>query len=145
MTVENLSPFQNALSILEKLSTEEKLRLAEAIGHSIPYEFSVWLEKKYDELSETDDEDIRLAEEALAEYHANPGLAVTWDKFYKQQMAGLTKSKTEIVHSETDEDDIRLVEEALAEYHANPGSAIEGDLFFSQLKEKYGKKDPVTV
>lgn len=97
MTVENFSPFQNAISTLEKLSTEEKLRLVEAIGHSIPEVFSVWLEKKVDELSETDEADIRLAEEALAEYHANPG------------------------------------------------SAIEGDLFFSQLKEKYGKKDPVTV
>jgi hypothetical protein len=143
--MQNTSPLQNALHSLEKLNTEEKLKLAEAIGHSIPDEFSVWLEKKVDELSETDEEDIRLAEEALAEYHANPGSAVTWDEFYKQQMAGLTKSKTDIVHSETDEDDIRLAEEALTEYHANPGSAIEGDLFFRQLKEKYGKKDPVTV
>ncbi len=113
--MEKKSAFQFAKDAMEMLGTEEKLKLAEAIGHSIPDEFSVWLEKKYDELSETDDEDIRLAEEALAEYHANPGSVITWDEFYKQQMAGLTKSKTDIEHSETEEDDIRLAEEALAE------------------------------
>jgi hypothetical protein len=70
--MENKPPLQNAIDALEKLSTPEKIKLAEAIGHSIPEEFSAWMEKKVDELSETDEEDIRLAEEALAEYHANP-------------------------------------------------------------------------
>lgn len=95
--MEKTSALQFAKDAMEKLGTEEKLKLAEAIGHSIPDEFSVWIEKKYDDLLETDEEDILLAEEALAEYHANPG------------------------------------------------SAIEGELFMKQLKEKYGKENPVTV
>jgi hypothetical protein len=93
-----ISPLQNALLSLEKLNTTEKLRLAEAIGHSIPDEFSVWLEKKYEELSETDEDDIRLAEEALAEYRANPGSAIEWNDFYNQQMKRLKESKTYAGH-----------------------------------------------
>lgn len=83
------------------------------------------------------DEDIRLSEEALSEYHANKGSAIPWDEFYKTQMARLSKSKTDIEHSETDDEDIRLAEEALAEYRANPESAIDGDNFLKQLKKKY--------
>jgi hypothetical protein len=83
--MEKISALQLAKNAKEILGTVEKLALAEAIGHSIPDEFSEWIEKKYDELSETDEEDIRLAEEALEEYHANPESAVPWNDFFEEQ------------------------------------------------------------
>ncbi len=95
--MEKSPALQQAIEAMSKLSTTEKLKLTEAIGHSIPDAFSEWIEKKYDELYETDEEDIRLAEEALVEYRANPD------------------------------------------------SAIDGDFFFRQLREKYGKENPVTL
>jgi hypothetical protein len=128
--MENKPPLQNAIDALEKLSTPEKIKLAEAIGHSIPEEFSAWMEKKVDELSETDDDDIRLAEEALAEYHANPESAVDGDLFLKQ----LNEKRNKVFEKE--DEDIRLAEEALAEYHANPESAVPWETFYKEQKKK---------
>jgi hypothetical protein len=125
--MENISLLKNAIDTLEKLSTLEKIKLAEAIGHTIPKEFSAWINKKYNELSETDEEDIRLAEEALAEYKANPESAVEGDSFLRQ---------LESEAFETVEEDIRLAEEALAEYRANPQSAVQWNDFFTALKKK---------
>lgn len=96
--MEKTSALQFAKDAMEKLGTEEKLKLAEAIGHSIPDEFSVWIEKKYDDLLETDEEDILLAEEALVEYHANPGSAVPWNDFFEEQKKKLKESKTYADH-----------------------------------------------
>ena len=96
--MEKSPALQQAIEAMAKLNTTEKLKLTEAIGHSIPDAFSEWIEKKYDELYETDEEDIRLAEEALVEYRANPESAVSWDEFYKAQMNRLKESKTYADH-----------------------------------------------
>ena len=90
--------FIKALEAMNHLSENEKLQLAEAIGQTLPDIWVEWLEKKADELYESDEEDIRLAEEALAEYRANPETAVPWDGFYKQQIERLKETKAYADH-----------------------------------------------
>jgi hypothetical protein len=82
--MEKTPTLQQAIDAMAKLSTGEKLKLAEAIGHSIPDIFSDWIDKKYNELYEDDEDDIRLAEEALEEYRANPASAIDGDLFFRQ-------------------------------------------------------------
>jgi hypothetical protein len=96
--MEKSSALHTALAAMEKLTATEKLQLAEAIGETLPDIWPEWIEKKADELYESDEEDIRLAEEALAEYNANPASAVPWDEFYQQQLNHLKESKAYADH-----------------------------------------------
>lgn len=82
--MEKSSALHTALAAMEKLTATEKLQLAEAIGENLPDIWPEWIEKKADELYESDEEDIRLAEEALAEYNANPASAIDGELFFKQ-------------------------------------------------------------
>jgi hypothetical protein len=96
--MEKSPAYSKALEAMNQLSENEKLHLAEAIGETLPDIWEEWLEKKADELYESDEDDIRLAEEALAEYRANPETAVPWDEFYKQQLERLKETKAYADH-----------------------------------------------
>jgi hypothetical protein len=77
--------YTQALEAAKNLSDSEKISLLESLGAMLPGNaWTEWLDKRM-ELSEEDDaEDIRLAEEALAEYKADPSTAVDGETFFKQ-------------------------------------------------------------
>jgi hypothetical protein len=96
--MEKSPAYIKALEAMNQLSENEKLQLLDAIGESLPEVWQEWLERKADAFYESDEEDIRLAEEALAEYRANPETAVPWDEFYKQQLERLKETKAYADH-----------------------------------------------
>lgn len=82
--MEKSPAYIKALEAMNHLSENEKLQLLDAIGESLPEVWQEWLERKADAFYESDEEDIRLAEEALVEYRANPETAMEGDLFFQK-------------------------------------------------------------
>ncbi len=76
------------MEAIDTLSVAQRLEIIEAIQNSMGKEYDVWLQSHGADEDEGKD-DLTLAQEALAEYKANPSSAIPWDDFYKGEIERL--------------------------------------------------------
>jgi len=96
-SVEKKNKWQNVISLesINNLSVEERLEMIDAIEQTLGEEYWEKLDVDPEEVNVTDIEpgDVLLAQESLEEYKKNPQSGVSWDEFYKDETARLSKPK----------------------------------------------------